>query len=97
VTTLVIDTSAAIAVLLGETAADDLVAQIAVASACFISAATLVELWIVMEARVGPAAAGIVDRSSAMAGSMSYPSTGGRWTAPWRVGAGSARADIRRA
>jgi ribonuclease VapC len=62
VTSLVVDTSAAVAILTDEKGAEDLVDQIANAAACFMSAATLVELGIVMEARLGPAGAGIVER-----------------------------------
>lgn len=61
-TALVIDTSAAVAILTDEKGASDLIHELSNASACFMSAATLVELGIVMEARLGPAGAGIVER-----------------------------------
>jgi ribonuclease VapC len=61
-TTLVIDTSAAVAILTGERSADELIERLDDADARLMSTATLVELGIVMEARLGPAAEGIVER-----------------------------------
>jgi ribonuclease VapC len=61
-TTLVIDTSAAVAVLTGGPSADELIEQLDKADVRLMSTATLVELGIVMEARLGPAGQGIVER-----------------------------------
>ncbi|MGQ0519804.1 MAG: type II toxin-antitoxin system VapC family toxin [Actinomycetota bacterium] len=61
-TGVVVDTSAAVAILLGEPAAEDLLAALAGGEPRLVSAATLVELGIVLEARLGPAGSGIVDR-----------------------------------
>jgi ribonuclease VapC len=59
---LVVDTSAAVAILTDESSAGELIEQLAGAEARLMSMATLVELGIVMEARIGPAAPGIVER-----------------------------------
>lgn len=61
-TTLVVDTSAAVAILTAEPWAGDLIEQLAGAEAALMSTATLLELGIVLEARLGPAAPGIVER-----------------------------------
>jgi ribonuclease VapC len=61
-TTLVVDTSAAVAILTGEPSADELIERLDGADSRLMSTATLVELGIVMEARLGPAAEGIVER-----------------------------------
>lgn len=61
-TTLVIDTSAAVAILTGEGSADELIERLDRADARLMSTATLVELGSVMEARLGPAAEGILER-----------------------------------
>lgn len=61
-TNLVVDTSAAVAILLGEPGGDDLVAGLEGADRRTMSAATLVELGIVLEARHGPAGRGIAER-----------------------------------
>jgi ribonuclease VapC len=62
VTTLVIDTSAAVAILTSEPGADDLIERLGNAAPRLMSAATLLELGIVMEARLGPAGQGVVER-----------------------------------
>jgi ribonuclease VapC len=59
---LVIDTSAAMAILTGEPAGADLIEAVGGAGHLAISAATLVELGIVLEARFGPIGAAIADR-----------------------------------
>lgn len=59
---LVVDTSAVVAVLRDEAGADDLIDHLDAAPGRFISAATLVEVGIVMEARLGPAGGGLVER-----------------------------------
>ena len=59
---LVIDTSAAVAILTSEPGADELIDQMAEATGRRMSTATLVELSIVMEARLGPPGQGIVER-----------------------------------
>lgn len=61
-TGLVVDTSAAAAILFGEPAADDLLGVFDTAERRLMSAATLVELAIVVEARLGAAGGGIADR-----------------------------------
>jgi ribonuclease VapC len=61
-TTLVVDTSAAVAILTGERPAEELIESLDWADARLMSTATLVELGIVMEARLGPAGGGIVER-----------------------------------
>lgn len=61
-TTIVVDTSAVVAILGNESDADDVIAALDVAEERLMSAATLVELGIVMEARLGPAGALAVDR-----------------------------------
>jgi ribonuclease VapC len=62
VTTLVVDTSAAVAILTGEPDGDALIDRISRATQLLMSTATLLELSIVMEARLGPAGQGIVER-----------------------------------
>jgi ribonuclease VapC len=59
---VVIDTSAAVAILLSEPARDPLLAALDVADPRLLSAASLVELTMVLEARLGPAGAGVADR-----------------------------------
>ncbi|MEO7836082.1 MAG: type II toxin-antitoxin system VapC family toxin [Acidimicrobiales bacterium] len=61
-TGVVVDTSAAMAILLGEPDADELLAALGDGDPRLLSAATLVELGIVLEARLGPAGGGIADR-----------------------------------
>lgn len=61
-TTVVVDTSAVVAILGNESAADDVIASMDAAEERLMSAATLVELGIVMEARLGAAGALAVDR-----------------------------------
>ena len=61
-TDVVIDTSAAMAILVGEPEAQDLALRLAEADRRSISAGTLIELGIVLESRIGPAAAGIIER-----------------------------------
>ena len=61
-TTLVVDTSAAVAILSGEDMAEELIERLDSADARLMSKATQVELGIVMEARLGPAGGGIVER-----------------------------------
>lgn len=56
------DTSAAVAVLFGEAGADQLVVALAAADPRLLSAATLVELGIVVEACLGPAGGDVVNR-----------------------------------
>ena len=60
--TVAVDTSAVVAILLRERGADELGRALGRARRRVISAATLVELGIVVEARLGPAGRGIVDR-----------------------------------
>jgi ribonuclease VapC len=62
VTGIVVDTSAAIAILTAEPARDRLLAALAAADERLISAGTLIELGIVLEARIGPAASGLIER-----------------------------------
>ena len=59
---VVIDTSAAVAVLLSEPSAKAILAVVDGADPRLMSAATLVEVGVVMEARLGPAGEAIVDR-----------------------------------
>lgn len=61
-TDLVVDTSAAIAILTGEPTAADVTAELVHADQRSMSAGTLIELGIVLEARIGPAAGGIIER-----------------------------------
>lgn len=61
-TTLVVDTSAAVAILTGEDMAEELIERLDSADARLMSTAALVELGIVMEARLGPAGGGLVER-----------------------------------
>lgn len=61
-TGVVVDTSAVVAILLGEPDADDVLAALGQSDPRLVSAATLVELGIVLEARLGPAGTGIADR-----------------------------------
>ena len=61
-TTLVIDTSAVIATLFGEATAPALIDQLDQADELLISAATLVEVGIVLEARLGPVGASVAER-----------------------------------
>jgi ribonuclease VapC len=58
----IVDTSAVIAVIFGETGSDELAAQLEDALARLMPAAIRVELGIVVEARLGPAGQDIVDR-----------------------------------
>ena len=59
---MVVDTPAAVAVLLGEPGSDDLLGHLDRAAARLMSAATRVELGIVIEARLGPAGADVISR-----------------------------------
>jgi ribonuclease VapC len=59
---VVVDTSAAMAILRGEAAGEELAARLAEADERLMSTGTLIELGIVLEARIGPAASGIIDR-----------------------------------
>lgn len=59
---LVIDTSAAVAVILGEPGSDELMAHLEEAVVRLLPAATRVELGIVIEARLWPAGQDVVDR-----------------------------------
>ncbi len=59
---LVVDTSAAVAIILGEPGCDELVANLDAAVARLMPAAVVVELGIVIEARFGPAGQDIVER-----------------------------------
>ncbi|MGH9209285.1 MAG: type II toxin-antitoxin system VapC family toxin [Acidimicrobiales bacterium] len=61
-TALVVDTSAAVAILTSEPDADHLIERLSSATSLLMSTATLLELSIVMEARLGPASQGIVER-----------------------------------
>ena len=61
-TDFVVDTSAVVAMLIDEKGADELREHIAGADSCLMSMATLVELSIVMEARLGPPGASLVER-----------------------------------
>jgi ribonuclease VapC len=59
---LVVDTSAAVAVILGEACGEELAAQLEEALVRLMSAAIRVELGIVIEARLWPAGQDVVDR-----------------------------------
>ena len=59
---VVVDTSAAVAVILGESGSDELIDCLESASARFMSAANRVELGIVIEARLGPEGTDAVSR-----------------------------------
>ncbi len=59
---LVVDTSAAVAVITGEPGSEELAVQLENAVARLMSAATRVELSIVIEARLWPAGQDVVDR-----------------------------------
>lgn len=59
---VVVDTSAAVAILLGEEGSEALAMQLHWADERLMTAPTLVELTIVMEARLGTAGASVVDR-----------------------------------
>lgn len=59
---LVLDTSAAMAILTAEPGHEALATSLASAERRLVSAGTLIELGIVLEARVGPAAGGIIER-----------------------------------
>jgi ribonuclease VapC len=59
---LVVDTSAAVAIILGERGCDELTAHLEDALARLMPAAILVELGIVIEARLWPAGQDVVDR-----------------------------------
>ena len=61
-TALVVDTSAAVAILTGEPEADHLIERLSATTPRLMSTATLLELSIVMEARFGPAGQGVVER-----------------------------------
>jgi ribonuclease VapC len=61
-TSVVVDTSAAIAILTGEQGAEELLALLAGADERLISAGTLLELGIVLEAKLGPAGRSVMDR-----------------------------------
>ena len=61
-TTVVVDTSAVVAILGNESAAEDIIEALDTADDRLMSAATLVELGIVMEARLGAAGALAVER-----------------------------------
>jgi len=62
VTALVVDTSAAVAIVTSEPGAEHLARVLEEADRRMMSAATLVALGIVLEARLGPAGRGIADR-----------------------------------
>ena len=59
---LVVDTSAAVAVILGEPASEELAAHLENALARLMPAAIRVELGIVIESRLGPAGQDVVER-----------------------------------
>jgi ribonuclease VapC len=59
---VVVATSAAVAILTGEPEADDLIQELAEVASRLMSTATLLELSIVLEARLGPSGQGIVER-----------------------------------
>jgi len=61
-TTLVIDISAVIATLFGEASAPALIDQLDQADELLIAAATVVEVGIVLEARLGPVGASVAER-----------------------------------
>jgi len=58
----VVDTSAAVAILLGEPGSEELAVHLETALACLMPAAVRVELGIVIEARLWPAGQDVVDR-----------------------------------
>jgi len=62
VTGIVVDTSAVVAILLGEPGAANVLAALDASDERLMSAATLVEVGIVLEARLGPVGAGIAAR-----------------------------------
>jgi ribonuclease VapC len=62
VTALVVDTSAAVAILTSEPEAEKMIERLSSATSRLMSTATLLELSIVMEARLGPAGQGVVER-----------------------------------
>lgn len=57
-----VDTSAVVAILFDEDGSADLISALSTSDARLISAATLVELGIVVEARLGPAGIDVVSR-----------------------------------
>jgi len=59
---LVLDTSAVMAILTREPGHEELATNLASAEVRLISAGTLIELGVLLEARVGPAAGGIIER-----------------------------------
>ena len=59
---LVVDTSAAVAIVLGEPGSDELAVRLETALARLMPAAIRVELGIVIEARLWPAGQDVVDR-----------------------------------
>ena len=59
---IVVDTSAAFAILTSELGSEDLVEALVGAEERAISAGTAIELGIVLEARIGPAAPAIIER-----------------------------------
>ena len=59
---MVVDTSAAVAVILSEPGSDDLVTRLEGAPARLMSAANRVELGMVIEARLGPAGMDLISR-----------------------------------
>jgi ribonuclease VapC len=59
---LIVDTSAVVAVLFGEAGSDELAAHLEAALARLMPAAIRVELGIVIEGRLGPAGQDVVDR-----------------------------------
>lgn len=61
-TGVVVDTSAAMAILLGEDDAEEVLAALGESDHRLVSAATFVELGIVLEARLGPAGGAIAER-----------------------------------
>jgi uncharacterized protein with PIN domain len=91
---LVIDTSAAMAILSAEPSADELLGRLAHADERFISAGTLIELGIVLEARIGPRQAASSSASCVTGISRWSRSTVRESTEPSRAGAGSVEAGI---
>ena len=71
---LVVDTSAAVAVILGEPGSEELAGHLEDALARLMSAAIRVELGIVIEARLWPAGQDVVDRFLGTQRSTSCPS-----------------------
>ena len=57
-----VDTSAAIAILMGESGGNELLGKLAEAEPRLMSTGTLIQLGLVLEAKVGPAAGGILER-----------------------------------